>query len=175
MPFLCSDPLLGFIRSTQSAGQSVKARTVDSPTEEAIVMPNCLKNVPVVPDMNVTGMNTAMKTSVVDMQATVTSLSASLTARRMLVAPCSSFVITASTTTMALSTTVPMASTNANSVSRFSEKPASLTKTKVPIRDTMIVMDGMRVALMSCKKKNTTSTTRTMATMRVSTTLYIEA
>ena len=103
--------------------------------------------------MKVTGMNTAMKTSVVEIQAAVTSLRASLTARRMLDVPCSNFVITASTTTMALSTTVPMASTKAKSVSRFSEKPAILTMAKVPISETTIVMDGMRVARKSCRKK----------------------
>ena len=45
-----------------------------------MVIPNCVKNVPLVPGMNVTGMNTAMNTSVQLMTATVTSLIASLVA-----------------------------------------------------------------------------------------------
>ena len=58
----------------------VKADTADSATEAAMMIPNCMKKVPEVPDMNVTGMNTAMKTNAVEIQAAVTSLKASLTA-----------------------------------------------------------------------------------------------
>ena len=57
----------------QRAGQSVKADTHDRPTDEAIVTPNCVKNVPDVPPMNVTGTNTAMNTRVHEMTATDTS------------------------------------------------------------------------------------------------------
>ena len=63
-----------------SAGQRVSAERQLSPTELAIVIPNCVKNVPLVPGMKVTGMNTAMKTSVQLMTATVTSLMASFVA-----------------------------------------------------------------------------------------------
>jgi hypothetical protein len=58
----------------QRAGQSVKADTQDRPTEDAIVTPNCVKNVPDVPGMKVTGMNTAMNTKVQETTATDTSL-----------------------------------------------------------------------------------------------------
>ena len=61
----------------QSAGQRMRAQTQLNPTEPAIVIPNWVKNVPEVPLMNVTGMNTAMKTSVHEMTATDTSLIAS--------------------------------------------------------------------------------------------------
>ena len=60
----------------QRAGQSVKAEIHDRPTDEAIVTPNCVKNVPDVPGMNITGMNTAMKTNVQDTTATDTSFMA---------------------------------------------------------------------------------------------------
>ena len=125
--------------------------------------------------MNVTGMNTAMNTRVVEIQAAVTSLSASVTAPLILTEPFSNLAITASTTTMASSTTVPMARTRAKSVSRLSEKPAIITKAKVPMSDTIIEMDGMMVAFRSCKKKYTTIITRMMAITSVSTTLCIEA
>ena len=148
---------------------------MDSPTDEARVMPNCLKNAPLVPGENITGMNTAINTSVVEIAAMVTSDKALVVALTTFFSPSCSFVITASVTTMASSTTVPMASTSAKSVRRFREKPASFTMAKVPIRDTIMEMDGMRVALKSCRKKNTTRMTRRMARIRVSTTLCMAA
>ena len=103
--------------------------------------------------MNVTGRNTAINTNVVEIQAAVTSLIASLTARFMFLTPFSIFDITASTTTIASSTTVPIASTRAKSVSKLREKPASLTNVNVPMRETRMEMVGMMVARMLCKKK----------------------
>ena len=172
MPFLPSDT---FIIMAQRAGQSVRADTHDRPTDEAIVTPNWVKNVPDVPGMKVTGMNTAINTSVHDMTATDTSLMACRVASRASLMPFSIFAMTASTTTMASSTTVPMASTRANSVRMLSEKPAILTMAKVPSSDTIIEMEGMMVALKFCRKKNTTSTTRMMAMTSVSTTLWMAA
>ena len=55
----------------------MRAQTHDRPTEEAIVIPNWVKKEPDVPLMKVTGMNTAMKTSVQEITATDTSLIAS--------------------------------------------------------------------------------------------------
>ena len=147
----------------------------DRPTEEASVTPNCVKNVPDVPDMKVTGMNTAMNTKVHEMTAIDTSFMAWRVASLASLMPLSIFAITASTTTMASSTTVPMASTSANSVRMFSEKPASMTMAKVPSSDTMTESDGIIVALKFCRKKNTTSTTRMIAIISVSTTLSIAA
>ena len=140
----------------------------DKPTDEAMVTPNCVKNEPLVPDMNITGMNTAMKTSVHEMTATVTSDRASRVALSTFFAPSSSFAITASVTTMASSTTVPMASTRAKRVRMFSEKPATLTMANVPSSDTMMLIEGISVARKSCRKKNTTRITRMMAMMSVS-------
>ena len=149
----------------------MRADTHDRPTAEAIVTPNWVKNVPDVPPMNVTGMNTAMKTSVHETTATDTSLMACRVASRASEIPPSILAITASTTTMASSTTVPIASTNANSVRMFSEKPAIETTANVPISDTMIEMEGISVALKFCRKKYTTRITRRMAMISVSTTL----
>ena len=106
-----------------------------------------MKNVPDVPGMNITGTNTAMKTRVHETTATDTSFMAWRVASRASEMPFSIFAMTASTTTMASSTTVPIASTSANSVKMFSEKPAILTMAKVPSSDTMMEMDGISVAL----------------------------
>ncbi|MNQ69439.1 hypothetical protein D3C85_840420 [compost metagenome] len=56
---------------------------------------------------------------------------------------------TASTTTIASSTTIPMASTNANSVKRLTEKPNSCMKKKVPIIATGTAIAGIKVDLKS--------------------------
>ena len=137
----------------QSAGQSVSAEMQESPTEEAIVTPNWVKNVPDVPGMNITGTNTAMNTSVHETTATDTSFMAWRVASRASLMPFSILAMTASTTTMASSTTVPMASTKAKSVRILSEKPAILTMAKVPSSETMMEMEGMMVALKFCRKK----------------------
>ena len=55
--------------------------------------------------------------------------------------------MTASTTTIASSTTVPIANTRAKSVNIFKENPATFTTANVPNSDTMMEIDGMRVAL----------------------------
>ena len=51
----------------------VKAERVERQTEPDMMKPNCLKKVPCVPPMKVTGMNTATNTKVVEMAAAVTS------------------------------------------------------------------------------------------------------
>ena len=53
----------------------------------------------------------------------------------------------------------------------LSEKPAIFTTANVPNSDTMIEIDGIKVALKSCRKKYTTKITRIIAMIRVSTTL----
>ena len=89
--------------------------------------------------------------------------------------PASNLVCTASTTTMASSTTVPIANTRANSVRILILKPAIIRQAKVPTNDTIIDIDGINVLLKSCKKKYTTRITRSIASIKVSTTLSIEA
>ena len=135
------------------AGQSVNADTHDKPTADASVTPNCRKKLPDVPGMKATGMNTAIKTSVHEITAMDTSLMAWRVASRASDIPPSIFAITASTTTIASSTTVPMASTKANRVNMFSEKPATFTIAKVPSSDTMMDIEGITVALKLCRKK----------------------
>ena len=76
---------------------------------------------------------------------------------------------------MASSTTVPMTSTRAKSVIRFSEKPTSIMKAKVPISETKIPTKGIKVDLKSCRNNNTMRTTSTIASKRVFITSCIEA
>ena len=159
----------------QRAGQSVRADTHDRPTDEAMVTPNWVKNVPEVPPIKVTGTNTAINTRVHEITATDTSLMAWRVASRASLMPPSIFAMTASTTTMASSTTVPMASTKAKSVRIFNEKPANATMANVPNNDTMMDIDGIIVALIFCRKKKTTRITRMMAMTSVSTTLWMAA
>ena len=126
-------------------------------------------------------MNTAMKTRVHEITAVDTSLRASRVAcaawslGEPCILPVSSFAITASTTTMASSTTVPMASTNPKSVMIFSEKPANCTMAKVPSSETIIEIEGIKVAFQFCRKKYTTIITSRIAMISVSTTLWIAA
>ena len=68
-----------------------------------------------------------------------------------------------------------MASTRAASVKRFSEKPNTYRKKKVPINDTGTAISGMSVERVSCKKIYTTMNTSTNASKRVLMRSSIEA
>ena len=89
--------------------------------------------------------------------------------------PESNRAFTASTTTIESSTTVPITSTNAKSVSKLMEKPATFINANVPTSETIIPMAGIIVARKSCKKKNTTTSTSRMAIISVSATSRIDA
>ena len=54
---------------------------------------------------------------------------------------------------MASSTTVPIASTKANSVKMLMVNPAAIKQAKVPINEIIIDIEGISVALKSCRKK----------------------
>ena len=102
--------------------------------------------------MNDTGTNTAAMTSVIDMMAPEISFIASIEAVRASLYPRSSLAWTASTTTMASSTTIAMASNNAESVSKFIEKPNTHRKKNVPTSATGTAIIGISVERMSCRK-----------------------
>ena len=76
---------------------------------------------------------------------------------------------------MASSTTVPIANTKANNVNRFILNPATAIKANVPMMETIIDTVGISVARISCKKKYTTSTTRTIANSKDLITSSIDA
>ena len=61
------------------------------------------------------------------------------------------------------------------SVSVLIEKPSSLTNAKVPMSDTGIVIAGMIVLRQSCRNRNMTRTTSTIASSSVLTTSRIES
>src|SRR5215831_11845388 len=81
---------------------------------------------------------------------------------------------TFSTTTIASSTTMPTASTRPNSDRLLSDMPEAARIVNVPIRETGIAMTGMMVARQLCKKRNTTPTTKRIATKIVTMTSWID-
>src|SRR5690606_9039861 len=129
---------------------------------------------PTGPDKNATGTNTADMTSVIAITAAPTSLIAANVAS--IGGRCSSsiFAKTASTTTIPLSTTIPMASTSANNVNRFMEKPISCIKNSAPTKLTGTARIGIIVARKSCKKIKTTRNTKMKASISVFTTLDMD-
>ena len=80
-----------------------------------------------------------------------------------------------SITTIASSTTIPVASTIPKRVRVLIEKPNSLTKAKVPMSDTGMVMAGMSVLRQFWRNRNITRMTRTMASTSVSSTSLIDS
>ena len=103
------------------------------------------------PGVNPTGTNTAMRTSEVAMIGPVTSAMARWAASRASRVFSSSWRETFSTTTMASSTTRPMARTRPNMVSVLMEKPITCMSANVPIKDTGMVIAGIRVARQPCR------------------------
>ncbi len=81
---------------------------------------------------------------------------------------------TFSTTTMASSTSSPIASTRPNIESVLMVKPTAAISPKVPSSTTGTAIAGISVARQFCRKRNITSTTRTMPSSSVFTTSCIE-
>jgi hypothetical protein len=117
-----------------------------------MVSANCRNKMPVVPGNNATGTNTETSTSEVAMTAPATSCMATNAALCGSVMPSMMCRSTFSITTMASSTTKPVASVMPKSVSVLTEKPNTLTKIKVPISETGMVIAGMNVLRQSCRK-----------------------
>ena len=80
-----------------------------------------------------------------------------------------------SRTTIASSTTIPIDKTIAKSVSVFMEKPKRYKPAKVPISDIGTAIIGIKVARQFCKNRNTTITTRSIASPSVLNTSPMEA
>ena len=157
----------GTLRSmAQSAGVSDSALKAERSTEIAIVKANCLYMLPTKPPSRATGTNTAERMRAIPITGAETSSMALMVASLGCI-PCSRWWITASTTTMASSTTIPMASTKPNMERVFREKPKVGKKIKVPMSDTGMVIRGIIVARMFCRKMNTTSVTRISASTNV--------
>ena len=68
---------------------------------------------------------------------------------------------------MASSTTIPMASTIANNVDKFTVKPRAAMQAKAPMIVTGTVVAGTSMARQSCRKIMITIKTRMPASIRV--------
>ena len=110
--------------------------------------------------MNVTGTNTASRTSVVAITGPVIWPIALRVASRGSSPSSAIRRSTFSTTTIASSTTIPMASTSAKSETVFSDIPSISRKANVPISETGMATAGMIVARQLPRNTNTTDTTR---------------
>ena len=114
-------------------------------------------------------------TNVIETSAPPSSLMASIEASRDDLYPWSNLACTPSTTTMASSTTIAMASTIAESVSKFTLNPISFNTKKVAIKATGMAIAGINVERISCKNTYTTMNTSTNASIKVLITSWIDA
>ena len=130
--------------------------------------------VPVAPGKKSTGIKTANNTKVVASTAPKRSSMVALAAARA-PRPEAFLVAVVSMIVIASSTTSPVASTRPKRVSWLRVKPNTNTPKKEPTRATGIAIAGTRVAFQSCRKRNSTSTTRITASRRAEETPSIEA
>ena len=171
---------VGFNKIAQSAGESVNELIPLNTVDAAMVKANCLYNCPVMPLINVVGMNTAKSTNTTPIIGPVISLIAfSVICRMFTFSPfasaSSSKRVTFSTTTIASSTTIAIANTKPNKVNVLIENPNADMIANVPISETGMVIQGISTARQLCKKKNITSTTKIVASMNVFNTSLIES
>jgi len=89
--------------------------------------------------------------------------------------PLSMLCAAPSTTMMASSTTMPIASTMANKVAKFTVKPIAAMAAKAPMIVTGTVVAGTSMARQSCRKIRMTMSTRIAASISVLYTSCIEA
>jgi hypothetical protein len=159
----------------QSAGVSVRATMPDSTTAITRVTANCRSIVPVMPPRNAAGMNTAQSANTMATSAPATWPIALFAAALGGSFSSSMRRSTFSITTMASSTTMPMASTRAKRVSRFTEYPRAERPRKVPMMLTGTARIGISVARQVWRKRKTTRVTRAIASRSVITTSSMEA
>src|SRR5437762_4853253 len=132
-------------RIAQSAGLRVSETKHEMIVDPAIVIANCLKNNPGIPEINATGTNTAHNVRAIAMSAVETSVIVSCAASRG-DKPLAMLRSTFSTTTMASSTTMPTASTSPNRDRLLIDPPSIVRIENVPISETGIATTGMIVA-----------------------------
>jgi len=130
--------------------------------DAAIVIANCLKNRPEMPEMKAVGTNTAQSVRAMAINAVDTSVIVRCAASLGGI-PSAMFRSTFSTTTIASSTTMPTARTRPNSDRLLIEAPAMARMVNVPTSDTGIAITGMIVARQFCRKMKTTPTTSAIA------------
>src|SRR5258707_11552743 len=159
--------------TAQSAGLSVNETKQEMTVDAAIVTANCRKNNPEIPERNAEGTKTAQRVSAIEMRAPTTSSIVRWAASDGGI-PDLMLRSTFSTTTIASSTTIPTASTRPNSDRLLIEIPSIVRTLKVPTRETGIATTGMIVARQVWRKRNTTPTTREIATKMVTITSLID-
>ena len=157
-----------------SAGLNVRELKPLKRVAVAMVSANCLYSSPEIPPIMVVGMNTAIITSTTPtMGPLISSIAFSVASRGG--SPSSSMMRVAfSTTTIASSTTMAMASIIPNSVRVFMVNPNSSITANVPMSDTGMVRQGMRVALQFCKNRKMTRITSMVVSMMVKRTSLME-
>src|SRR4051812_22370777 len=141
--------------------------------EAAIVTANCLKNSPEIPEIKAEGTKTAHKVSAIEIRALPTS-SIVLCAASKADMPERRLRSTFSTTTIASSTTIPTAKTKPKSERLLTEMPSTYRMANVPTRDTGIAITGIMAALQFWRNRNTTPSTKRIATKIVMTTSWID-
>ena len=159
--------------TAQSAGLSVSETKQEMTVDAAIVTANCRKNNPEIPDRNAEGTKTAQRVSAIEMRAPPTSSIVRWAASDGGI-PDLMLRSTFSTTTIASSTTMPTASTRPNSDRLLIEIPSIVRTLKAPIKETGIATAGMIVARHVWRNRNTTPTTRAIATNMVTMTSLID-
>ena len=127
------------------------------------------------PGKKATGTNTATSTMPITTTAPNTSRIASIAARSAPFLYSDMWRSMFSITTIASSTTMPVASTIPNSVSVLIEKLNSLTKAKVPISETGIVIAGISVLRQFWRNRNITRITSPIASTSVNSTSLIDS
>ena len=131
------------------------------------VMANSRNSRPTWPSMNSSGMNTATSDRLIDSTVKPTSR-APCSAACMRSMPASMWRMVFSSTTIASSTTKPVATVSAIRLRLLRLKPRKYITPKVPSSDTTVATAGITVARALRRKRPTTSTTRAMDTISVS-------
>ena len=146
--------------------QSIGVRVSDTTSEMAmmihIIQPSCLNITPAIPDIMVSGKNTANMVIVDAITDTATSLVACMAACLGL-APRSIWVVMFSNTTIVSSTTIPMAMVSELRDMILSEPSVTKRYMNDAISDSGMVMATTIVARQRPVKKYTTSTTNSRA------------
>jgi hypothetical protein len=152
MPYGSAWAWCGFRRTALSAGLRVSETKQEITVEAAMVVANCVKKRPEIPEMKADGRNTAHSVSAMAMSAVETSSIVRCAASRGDM-PSAMLRSMFSTTTMASSTTMPTASTRPNSDRLLIEMPSAARTEKAPTSDTGMATTGMIVARQLCKNR----------------------
>ena len=146
-----------------SIGVSVNATRPDTRIATLIVIANSRKSRPMIPPMNISGMNTAESESIIDNTVKPTSSAPSSDAWRgdFPISRCRTMF---SSITIASSTTNPTANVNAINDKLSMLKSSAYITEKVPMMAIGSVRLGMTVATALRRKKKITATTSTSAT-----------